>query len=326
MPEKNASTGRDGHGRAGDSVLVVGCGFIGSHVAAELTARARPFTVLTRTPPPRDVADTIRPLAVRIGDAADRAAVEGALEGVSEVVYCAGGRLPAQTEDDPELSTELTLKPIATLLDALRGRRGVRLTYLSSGGTVYGEPRRVPVPEDAPTEPRALYGKLHLACEKAIARAHEETGLEATILRCSTLYGEHQLPDRGQGAVVTFLHRIERGEEIVLYGDGSAVRDYLYAGDVAGVIADLLDRDAVPAVLNVGAGVGTSLAELLELVERQVGRPARVSAQPERGFEIERIVLDIGRLRRLLGFEPLPLEEGVARTHHWLASKTGQAA
>jgi nucleoside-diphosphate-sugar epimerase len=56
VPDKNASTGRDGQGRPGDSVLVVGCGFIGSHVAAELTARARPFTVLTRTPPLREVA------------------------------------------------------------------------------------------------------------------------------------------------------------------------------------------------------------------------------------------------------------------------------
>ena len=74
---------------------------------------------------------------------------------------------------------------------------------------------------------------------------------------------------------MTFLHHVERGEEIVLYGDGAAVRDYLHAGDVARVIADLLGRDDPPAILNVGSGHGTSLAELVALVEREVGKPAR---------------------------------------------------
>lgn len=319
-------SGRDAQGRPQGSVLLVGCGFIGSHVAAELTARGRRFSILTRSQPLPEVAAAIEPELLRLGEAADRDTLEAALDGVSEVVYTAGGKLPAATEESPELSTELTLGPVQALLGALREVPNVGLTYISSGGTVYGEPDRVPVPEEAPTHPRALYGKLHLACEEGIGRAREEAGLKALILRCSTLYGEYQLPDRGQGAVVTFLDHVERGEEIVLYGDGAAVRDYVYAGDVARVIVDLLGRDDAPGVLNVGSGEGTSLAELVTLVERQVGKPARVSSQPERSFEIERIVLDIERLRGLLGFEPLPLGEGIARTHGWLASKTGQAA
>ncbi|HEY7255557.1 MAG TPA: NAD-dependent epimerase/dehydratase family protein [Solirubrobacterales bacterium] len=326
MPERNASTGRDGQGRPGDSVLVVGLGFIGSHVASELTSRGRRFTVLTRTPPPREVADAIGPEELRIGDAADLPTIAGSLDGVSEVVYCAGGKLPAQTEEDPELSTELTLEPINALLTCLRDRPGVGLTYVSSGGTVYGEPASVPVPEDAPTAPRAIYGRLHLACEAAIERARETAGLDARILRCSTLYGEHQRPDRGQGAVVTFLDRIAREEEIVIYGDGGAVRDYLYAGDVSRTIADLLDREDVPGVLNVGSGDGVSLRDLVEVIEREVGRRARVVTRPERDFEVHKIVLDISRLRDLLDFEPLPLADGVARTHAWLASTTGQTA
>jgi len=307
-------------------VLVVGCGFIGSHVVGELAARGRSLAVLTRSLPPQDVAAAIDPSVLTIGDAADPAVLERALDGVSEVVYCAGGKLPAQTEESPELSTELTLGPIEALLAALREVPDVGLTYISSGGTVYGEPRQVPVPEDAPTEPRAIYGRLHLACETAIDRERRESGLRAHVLRCSTLYGEHQEPDRGQGAVVTFLDHVARGEEIVLYGDGAAVRDYLHAGDVARAIVDLFDRPQAPVVLNVGSGHGTSLAELVTLVEREVGKPARVVSRPERNFEIERIVLDITRLREQVDFRPLPLAEGISRTHAWLASITGQAA
>ncbi len=305
---------------------MVGCGFIGSHVVIELSGRGRPFSVLTRSHPSQEVAAAIEPDSLMIGDASDPATLKTALEGASHVVYCAGGKLPAQTEESPELSTELTLAPIEALLTALRDAPEVGLTYISSGGTVYGEPARVPVPEDAPTEPRALYGKLHLACEKAISRAGTEFGLRACLLRCSTLYGEHQQPGRGQGAVVTFLDLVERGEEIVLFGDGAAVRDYLYAGDVARVIVDLLAVEDLPTILNVGSGRGTSLAELVALVERELGKRARVASRPERGFEIDRIVLDIQRLQRQVTFEPLELEQGIARTHGWLASRAGQAA
>jgi UDP-glucose 4-epimerase len=319
-------TGRESQGRPGESVLVVGCGFIGSHVAAELTTRGRRFDVLTRTRPPEEIAAAIEPEELWIGDAADAGTLEAALDGVSEVIYCAGGKLPADTEEDPELSTELTLGPISTLLSALRDRPSVGLTYISSGGTVYGEPKQVPVPEEAPTLPRAIYGRLHLACEEAIGRARDDAGLRARVLRCSTLYGEYQRPDRGQGAVVTFLHHVERGEKIVLYGDGAAVRDYIYAGDVAKVILELLDREDVPNVLNVGSGRGTSLAELVEMVEKLVGKRAQVVSLPERGFEIHKIVLDTRKLRDLVNIEPLTLSEGVARTHDWLASTTGQTA
>jgi UDP-glucose 4-epimerase len=162
------------------------------------------------------------------------------------------------------------------------------------------------------------YGKLHVACEEEIARGREEHGLQARVLRCATVYGEHQAPNRGQGAVVTFLHRIEHGLPIDLYGGGATVRDYIYAGDVARALVALMDRDEGPPVLNVGSGAGTSLLELLRLVEAQVGRAAEVRSHPERGFDVHRIVLDTSRLHSLVELEPTPLAAGIARAHAWL--------
>lgn len=276
--------------------------------------------MLTRSQPVDAVVAALAPGDLHLGDAADPAALEAALDGVGHVLYCAGGLLPAASERNPERDAELTLRPLRAVLDALGPRPGVGLTYVSSGGTVYGEPQSVPVPETAPTRPRGSYGKLHLRCEEEIERHCAERGLHARILRCSTVYGPYQQPDRGQGAVVTFLHRIERGETIDLYGDGGTTRDYVYVGDVARVAFDLLERDDGPRVLNVGAGVGTSLLDLLRLAERRVGREAIVDRHPERGFDVHRIVLDVGRLRELTGFEPTPLEAGIERTHAWLTS------
>jgi UDP-glucose 4-epimerase len=323
VPNAPAWKGRAAGGRQGTRALVIGSGFIGSHVVAELAARSLPPAVLTRSRPADAVISVLEPGDLHLGDAADPAALAEALEGVEHVVYCAGGLLPADSEQNPERDAELTLRPLRAVLEALRTRPRVDLTYVSSGGTVYGEPARVPVPESAPTRPFGAYGKLHLLCEEEIGRG-AEAGLRARVLRCATVYGPFQLPDRGQGAVVTFLHRIEQGKPIALYGGGETTRDYVYAGDVARVACDLLGREDGERVLNVGAGVGTSLVELLRLAEKQVGREAVVEQHDERGFDVHRIVLDISLLRALTGFEPTPLESGIASTHEWLTASAAE--
>jgi UDP-glucose 4-epimerase len=212
---------------------------------------------------------------------------------------------------------------VRAIVGALRERPEIPLSYLSSGGTVYGNPRRLPAREDDPTEPISAYGRVHLESEGAIERARREHGLRTRILRCATVYGEHQLPGRGQGAIVTFLDRVESGEPIDLYGGGTTIRDYVYAGDVARILIDLLPHQGGPAIVNVGSGEGTSLIEIVHLVEAQVGRPARISSHPERGFDVHQIELDTSRLKEILDPEMTPIERGIARTHHWLSARGG---
>jgi UDP-glucose 4-epimerase len=306
--------------------LVVGCGFIGSHVVTTLAGRGDAPRVLTRSRPDHTVAGEVPGEELLLGDVTDAALLERALAGVERVAYCAGGLLPSASERDPGRDRELTMQPLQTVLAALRSHPETSLLYLSSGGTVYGDPTRLPAREDDPTEPISTYGRIHLACEEAIEAARRETGLRSRILRCSTVYGEHQQPDRGQGAVVTFLDRIERGAPIELFGDGATIRDYIYAGDVAAVVADLLGRDEGPPLLNVGAGVGTSLLDLLHLAEVEVGREAKLIRHPERDFEVHQIVLDTTALHGLVELEMTPLAAGVHRTHGWLTSRSGARA
>ncbi len=304
----------------GARILVIGCGFIGSNVVEELAGAGQPPVVLTRSQPEPEVAERIDPADLIVGSAAEAEVVERALDDVGHVIFSAGGLLPAASEEDPERDEELTLGPVRAVLEALRERPGVGLTYLSSGGTVYGEPDSIPVPEDAPTTPFGAYGRLHLRCESEVLAASRDHELQARILRCATVYGEHQHPNRGQGAVVTFLHRIERGEPIDLYGGGATIRDYVYAGDVARAAIALIGRDG-PAVINVGSGRGTSLIDLLGMVESQVGREAQVRQHEERGFEVHQIVLDTALLHQIVELEITDLPAGIARTHRWLAGR-----
>jgi len=307
-----------------DRTLVVGCGFIGSHVVSELAAQGTPPAVLTRSRPRApEVAAAIEEGGLHLGDAADPEVLAAALEGVGRVAYCAGGLLPAAAERDPERDRELTLEPLRSVLRALRQRPDVRFAYISSGGTIYGNPVRLPAHEEDPATPISAYGAVHLACEEEIEAERREHGLRSRILRCSTVYGEHQEPDRGQGAIVTFLSRIQRGAEIELYGDGATIRDYVYAGDVARATVALLASDDPTPVVNVGAGAGTSLIDVLRMAESEVGREARIERRGERPFEVHQIVLDTGRLHRLVELEITPLEEGIRLTHRWLVAAAG---
>jgi UDP-glucose 4-epimerase len=301
------------------NTLVIGCGFIGSRLVEELAAAGEPPLVLNRSRPGESVMRLLPEERLIVGDAADPETVSGALEGIEHVVYSAGGLLPAASELEPELDERLTLTPLRTVLEALRSQPDVSLIYLSSGGTVYGDPDRIPVGEDAPARPLGVYGRLHLQCEEEVMRHLRDHGLSARVLRCATVYGEGQRPERGQGAIVTFLHRLRLGLPIDLYGGGAAVRDYVYVGDVARVVRALIGREDGEPILNLGSEVGTSLAELLALIEEVVGSRAELAEHPARDFEVHRVVLDATRLHRLVGFEPTPLREGVERTNAWLA-------
>lgn len=294
--------------------LVVGCGFIGRRVVRELAAGGHRVSVLTRGAPPLDVQELIRGRLL-IGDAADPEVVGEALEGIDEVVYCASGLLPATAERQPQVDIALTLDPLRTLAHALC-ERPATLTYLSSGGTVYGNPASVPVGEDAALRPIGAYGKVRVAAETMLRDLCEAGNLRARILRCANVYGPHQPADRGQGAVAVFLDRVAGGMPICMYGDGGNVRDYVHVDDVSRAVVSLMPRaaSANPEVVNVGSGKGNTTLELLELVERTLGRRAEVIRKPARRFDVREVVLDIARLRSLVPYAPLDLEEGVRRT------------
>lgn len=293
--------------------LVVGCGFIGAHVAADLAEKGERPIVLTRSPPSSETSTRLHAAEVVIGDASDPEAVRALLDGVDSVVYCAGGLMPAASNRQPALDSLLTLQPLLGVLNALGTQPGVRLVYLSSGGTVYGQPTCLPVDESHATEPISVYGIMKLTGEKCIGMYSHLSGVTATTLRCSNVYGEHQPLDREQGVIPLFLDALAHDQPIAIYGDGSAVRDFVYVGDVVSVISKLLAEEELPEVINVGSGEGTSLNELIDTLEQVCGSRAQVDRRPSRPFDVDRIVLDIARLRSRIAFDPISLRDGVER-------------
>jgi len=250
------------------------------------------------------------------GDATDGTAMASLVAGGRDVVYAAGTSLPLAVERDPAQLVE-PLRALVTVLEAVRINAGSSLLFLSSGGTVYGEPGHLPVTEDHPLRPRSAYGSEMVAAETYVAYYARRHGVAATSLRCANAYGPGQQPHRGQGLIATVLDAATHGQAVEVWGDGSAVRDYVFIDDLATAVVALLGRADLPEALNLGSGVGASVHEVLELVEATTGRALRVHWRGSRPFDVSRVVLDITRLRSLIAFEPTPLAVGIRDT--WAA-------
>lgn len=303
--------GRQG---GGPRVLVVGGGFLGSHVAGALAARGFPTTVLTRTPPSPVTESRLGTAALVIADTADTAALTAALQETEHVIWCAGGLLPADSNERPAADLTESLIPLLVALDVLRHRRGVGITFFSSGGTVYGNPHTLPVPETHPVRPLTSHGVTKVAAEQYLALYGDVYGVPSLVLRCGNVYGEGQPSDRSQGLIAAALDCARRRHPLTVYGDGSSVRDFIFIDNVVDITAALLGRTDVPSVINVGSGCGSSVADVLELVERVTDETLELQRQPIRPGDVRRIVLDITRLRSVLpDFEPTPIADGMVR-------------
>jgi UDP-glucose 4-epimerase len=254
-----------------------------------------------------------------VGDAGDIEAMRPVLEHAEQVVWCAGGLLPAESNERATDDLMTALPPLLGALDLLAARGEGSLTLISSGGTVYGDPSVLPVPEHSLLRPLNAHGITKVASELYLSLYRDLHGLRTLALRCGNVYGEGQLPNRSQGLVAKALNCALHGESIPVFGGGGAVRDYIYVDDVVDVVCTLSGRCDLPSVVNVGTGTGTTVSELLTLVERASGRSLVREQRPARPGDVRAVVLDITLLRSLMAIQPRQLADGLARTWSVLA-------
>src|SRR5688572_3044196 len=303
------------------SCLVLGgAGFIGSHLAEALAQEGHRVKLFDRPHVDR------LPLFARqhgfevfTGDFLNPQALAPALRGTEVVYHLVSTTLPKTSNDNPLYDIESNVLGSLRLL-ALCREHGVRkVVFVSSGGTVYGLPRAVPLDESHPTEPICSYGIHKLAVEKYLHLAHRLHGLDYCILRPANLYGPRQRLDIAQGAVGVFLDRALRDQPIQIWGDGSVVRDYVYVSDAVEAIVKTAGFEGEPRIFNLGSGVGASLNQLIGEIRNLLGRPVRVEYTEARAVDVPVSVLDCTLARRHLGWSArTSLSEGLQRTCEWL--------
>lgn len=301
----------------GKTCLVLGGGgFIGAAVTQRLLAEGWRVRVFERAgvKVPRALAGAVGLQWVE-GDFQCEADLASALDGTEAVIHLISTMLPKSSNEAPARDVETNV--VATLrLLGLMAQRGVgRIVFASSGGTVYGVPRTVPITEEHPTQPEVSYGITKLMIEKYLYLYSRLHGLRPVVLRIANPYGGGQRIDTAQGAVAAFLHRALRGEPLEIWGDGSVTRDYLHVDDVAAAFACALGYEGAHQVFNIGAGRGLSLNELAAEIEAQLGCTVERRYLPGRSFDVPVSVLDNSRARSELHWSPaITLADGLRMT------------
>lgn len=302
--------------------LVVGGGFLGSHVAAALARAGHEVTVYSRSFNPW--LDAGAPASIRRATGTLPAAL-GLLELIADaeiVFYLGGASTPTMAHTDPGGSITSFVVPAAAVFDLMARTTTRRVVLASSGGAVYGEVDQLPTPEDHPTEPISIHGHNSLTVERYAmfyARHHQ---FEPVILRYANPYGPGQLPRRGQGVIATWADALVHDRPIRIYGDPATRRDLLYVEDAAQATVRAGFGAPGPRIYNVGSGRSWSLEELLELLTRASGATPRIERLPDRHVDVPQTQLDCSRLHADTGWEPrTELDEGLRATWAWALAR-----
>lgn len=215
--------------------------------------------------------------------------------------------------------TSVVIDGTKRVLDFARKNRQLsKLLYISSGA-VYGTKYNTPIKEDFSCDPVDAYGRSKLKAENLCF----ESGVRCCIARCFAFVGEY-LPLNAHFAIGNFIGDCLNDKPVIIKGDGTTIRSYLYAGDLTHWLWTILIHGKHGYVYNVGSDRITSIKELAETVRKVAGtnNEIRILQKPS-GAPAGCYVPDISRVRSELGLEiTTPLEEAIRRTikHHQEAS------
>jgi UDP-glucose 4-epimerase len=304
---------------AGRALVTGACGFIGANLVPILLGRGldvRGLDNLARgsrqnLPPEVEVVE---------GDIRDTDAVARALDGVDTVVHLAAFGSVAESVEEPFENFDVNARGTLVLLRACTDAGVGKFVFASTGGAIMGN---TPPPVDESTLPWPIspYGASKL-CGEAYCHAFAGSfGLATVALRFANVYGP--VSAHKKGAVTSFIVRALRGEPLVVFGDGSATRDFLYVDDLCQGIAAAVDAPLRDEVLHLASGTETSIGDLARLVLELAGAPETpIRYEERRRGEVERTFSNADRARELLGFEPRhSLRDGLAKTVAWFAER-----
>ena len=297
-------------------LILGGAGFIGSHLCDALLLAGHSVRLFDRLGiSPHRAFGQDEAVEHFQGDFSSETEMQRAVQGCQVIFHLVSTTLPKSSNDDPVYDVESNVVGTLKLLEAAR-RAGVqKIVFVSSGGTVYGVPKSMPIAETHPTDPVSSYGIGKLTIEKYLRLYQTLHGLDYCVLRLANPFGERQRANAAQGAVAVFMHRAVNSMPIDIWGDGSVVRDYIYIADVIDALLKAAAYAGQERLFNIGSGQGKSLNEILSAIESLLSKPVARQYLAGRAFDVPVNVLDISHAKELLAWSPkISFEAGLAKT------------
>lgn len=326
----------------GSPILVTGgAGYVGSVIVERLLAAGAEVIVVDNFV--QGHRDAVPPGATLVeGDFGDRSLIEPVLRdrGVGAVVHMAAETVIARSMTDPGSFFRENLAKGISLLDAM-GAAGVGRLVFSSTAAVYGEPRRVPIPEDHPKEPMSPYGASKLMFEQVLPWYRLAKGLNYVCLRYFNASGATQLvgeDHRPESHLIPLVLDVALGRkaEATIFGDdfptpdGTCVRDYVHVIDMADAhIRAIREAERLGGTaFNIGSGRGYSVREVVEAAREVTGHAIPAKVSPRRPGDPATLTADPSRALAELGWKPGLQDIGLILESAWawhLANPDGYA-
>src|ERR671913_288741 len=283
-----------------------GAGFIGSHLAEELLRRGHTVRVAdSLITGKRSNLDHIAAVDFHEGDLADPAFANSVVQGCDYVLHQAAIPSVPRSVKDPITSNRANVDATLNVLVAARDA-GVKRVVFAGSSSAYGNTPTLPKHEDMPTNPLSPYALQKVVGEQYLQMFTRLYGLETVSIRYFNVFGPRQDPTSPYSGVISvFATALLENRPAKIYGDGGQTRDFTY---VANVVDGVLRACEAPAasgeVINVATGGRISLNQLFRNVRDLVGaRVDPIYADPRPG-DVRDSQADIGKARRLLGYEP----------------------
>ncbi len=281
-----------------------GAGFIGSALANRLVREGHSVRVIDDLSA-GDPARLLPEVNFTRGDVCDKPKLWRLLYQVDCVYHLAARVSVPESILYPREYNATNVGGTVALMEAMRDA-GVRRVILASSGAIYGEQPRQPVTEDMPPNPTSPYAVSKLASEYYVNTINALWGIESVCLRIFNVYGPGQaLPPVHAPVIPQFLRQALGGGSLVVFGDGTQTRDYVYVDDVVdALVAAATAPDVDRQVINVGSGQETSVNQLVETIEHVVGHNVQVLHVHAQSGGVSRLVADLTRAQKLLHYTP----------------------
>src|SRR6185312_12697373 len=249
-------------------ILIIGYGFLGSAIFADLSKRGYPVKIFSRNLPPELAANNFT------GKIEEIEKYEHIFEGVTTIIHSVHTTIPYTSNLNPVGDIETNVIPFIKLLNICKEKKINKFIYLSSGGAVYGHPSNLePLRENSPTNPISPYGISKLVNEKYLMLYGKTIFNEFVILRPSNIFGVGQNTSVPQGIIGHLIQSTITNNPITIWGDGESRKDYLYLGDFLDGIGKVLEGHAKENyIYNIASGKTFSINELINMVEKISGK------------------------------------------------------
>jgi len=295
-------------------LITGGAGFIGHNLAIRLKNNGFEVSILDSLERSTGFAvERLKEESIPVVRAGVKSAdvVKNALKGVDTVVHAAAYTDVAESMEKPSLYLDNNALGTALVAEASL-KTGVGLLIYLSSAAVYGDPVRLPVDENHPTNPLSPYGLSKLMGED-IVKFFSRLGLKYVVLRLFNVYGPGQNVAYA-GVITRFLERVLKGLPPVVYGDGEQTRDFIHVDEVSEAVELAIRAQRFNEVFNIGSGSPVRISDLARLVMRLHGVEGEPVYAEQRPGDIKHSYADIGKAKNLLGFKPrIWLEEGLKK-------------